>query len=112
MAAADLIPIIAPSLADNDNLSGAISMAEDMVAADHPYYDQVTAYLAAHILTLAANSSNAMGPVSSKSENNVSISYAVSSDADYLDLTIYGKEVRRLNRLAYGLSARTAWPRT
>ena len=53
MAAVDLIPVIAPELVDNPQLTGAIVMAEDQVAADHCRREQAVAYLAAHILTTA-----------------------------------------------------------
>ena len=43
MAAADLIPIIAPELVDNANLSGALAMAEDQVAADDCRREQAVA---------------------------------------------------------------------
>ena len=46
-------------------------------------------YLLAHLLTLQGNAS--LGVVSSMTEGNLSISYAVSADTDFLNSTPWGK---------------------
>ena len=107
MPAADLIPIIAPELAGNANLPGAVEIASAQVSASHCYRDVVIANLAAHILTLAGRGGSG-GAVASETEGSLSRSFSVSR-TDGLAATSYGQEVERLNSLCYGLSARTAW---
>lgn len=109
---ADLIPIIAPELVGNCNLYGAIDMAEEQVAAGHCKRTQAVAYLAAHILTVAGRGGTG-GAVTSETEGSLSRGYGVAGGVvgmTRLDSTSYGNEVQRLNRLCYGLSARTGWP--
>lgn len=108
MAAVDLIPIIAPELIGNSNLSGAITLAESQVAADHCYRDAAIANLAAHILTLARRGGSA-GAVSGKTEGSLSISYGAQAVMGAIGTTAYGQELTRLNRLCYGMAARTGW---
>jgi len=107
MAAADLIPIIAPELAGNTSLSDAITMVEGEVAAAHPYRDRVIANMAAHVLTLASRG-GAGGVVTGETEGSLSRSFGAMDGATRLDSTAYGQEAMRLNRLAYGMTARTA----
>ena len=107
MPAADLIPVIAPELEGNAQLSGAIEIASAQVAASHCYRDVVIANLAAHILTLAGRGGSG-GAVASESEGSLSRSFSAPR-TDGMAATSYGQEVERLNRLCYGLSARTAW---
>lgn len=106
MAAVDLIPLIAPELAGNVMLSDAIALAESEIAADHCRRDAAVANLAAHTLTIAARGGSA-GPVTSESEGSLSRSYGVDVGSGALDSTSYGKELKRLNRICYGFSART-----
>lgn len=106
MAAVDLIPIIAPELVGHANLADAIVMVTDEVAADHPYFDRVVANLAAHVMTLSARGGSA-GAVTSESEGSLSRGYGAVG-MTRLDTTAYGQEVQRLNRMAYGMTARTA----
>lgn len=108
MAAIDIIPIIAPELVGNANLSGAITMADGQVAADHCYRDSAIANLAAHILTLSKRGGSS-GAVTSKSEGSLSIGYGSQAVIGALGTTSYGQELTRLNRLCYGVSARTGW---
>lgn len=105
---ADLISIIAPELVGNPNLTGAIDMAEGQVAAGHCKRSEAVAYLAAHILTVAGRGGTG-GAVTSETEGSLSRGYGATGTAS-LDSTSYGNEVQRLNRLCYGLSARTGWP--
>lgn len=107
MAAADLIPVIAPDLADNANLAAAIEMAGAQVAANHCYRDAAIAHMAAHILTIGARGGSG-GAITSETEGGLSRSYGATK-TDGLAATSYGQEVERLNRLCYGVSARTAW---
>tara|TARA_R100000655_G_scaffold16426_4_gene35704 strand:- start:10312 stop:10653 length:342 start_codon:yes stop_codon:yes gene_type:complete len=110
VAAVDLIPVIAPELVDNPQLTGAIVMAEDQVAADHCRREQAVAYLAAHILTTAGRGGTG-GAVASETEGSLSRSFASpEAAAGTLGSTGYGQELQRLNRICYGFSARTAWP--
>ena len=108
MAAVDLIPVIAPELVGNANLAGAITLADGQIAADHCYRDAAVANLAAHILTLAKRGGSA-GAVTSKAEGSLSIGYGAQAVMGALGTTAYGQELTRLNRLCYGLSARTGW---
>lgn len=108
MAAADLIPVIAPELVSAPTLAGALAMAEDQIAADHCQREQAVAYMAAHILTIAMRNGTG-GAVTSETEGSLSRGYGVSGSATRLDSTSYGSEVQRLNRICYGLSARTGW---
>lgn len=111
MAAVDLIQIVAPELAGNANLNGAITMAEGQVAANHCQRESAVAYLAAHILTIAGRGGTG-GAVTSETEGSLSRSFGSTGSTDGLGSTSYGQEVQRLNRLCYGLSARTGWPVT
>ena len=106
MAAADLIPIIAPELVGNANLAGAIAMAGDQLAADHCRREQAVAYMAAHILTIATRGGTG-GAVTSETEGSLSRGFGTAGGMTRLDSTAYGQEVARLNRICYGLSART-----
>ena len=107
MAAIDLIPVIAPDLVLNDGLAAAIEMAGAQVAANHCYREVVIANMAAHILTIGARGGSG-GAITAESEGGLSRSYGAAK-TDGLAATSYGQEVERLNRLCYGLSARTAW---
>jgi len=51
-------------------------------------------YLMAHLLTLQGNAN--LGVVSSMSEGNLSISYVVSADSDFLNSTPWGKAYQDL----------------
>ena len=108
MAAIDLIPIIASELVGHANLAGAITMAEGQIAADHCFLDEVVAYTAAHILTVAGRSGSG-GAIASETEGSLSRSFAAGGDGAGLGSTSYGLEVKRLNRLCYGFSARTGY---
>lgn len=61
-------------------------------------------YLAAHLATLTVGARGGAGPVQSRSVGQVSESFAVSvaEGSNNLDSTAYGKEYRRLLRLAFG----------
>jgi hypothetical protein len=107
VSAAALIPVIAPELVGNPNISAAITLATSQVATGHCYRDAVIAHMAAHILTLAGRG-GAGGAVTSEAEGSLSRAFATNK-ADGLAATAYGQEVERLNRLCYGISARTAW---
>lgn len=112
MAAADLIPIIAPELVGNANLAGAITMAEEQLAVDHCRREQAVAYMAAHILTIATRGGTG-GAVTSETEGSLSRGFGTAGGVvgmTRLDSTSYGQEVARMNRICYGLSARTGWP--
>ena len=112
MAAVDLIPVIAPELTDNPQLAGALVIAESRVAADHCQREQAVAYMAAHVLTIAGRG-GAGGAVASETEGSLSRSFSTGSgDTGGLGSTAYGQEVQRLNRICYGMSARTGWPVT
>lgn len=112
MTAVDLIPIIAPELEGSPQLSGAVTMAEGQIAADHCQREQAVAYMAAHILTIAERNGTG-GAVTSETEGSLSRGFGVAGGVvgmTRLDSTSYGSEVQRLNRICYGLSARTGWP--
>lgn len=116
MAAADLIPVIAPELVDNPNLAGAITIAEGQVAADRCQYDLAVAYLAAHTLTLANRSTigagGVAGSVTSLKEGSLSIGFSSggsSSSSDPLSSTSYGQEYQRVTQQCYAMTARTGW---
>ena len=113
MAAIDLIPLLAPAYVDDPRLQAAIDLVTPQVNPNHCYLDQVIALLAAHTLSLAdrgAEFAGVSGAIQSMSEGGLSISFGSSSSAaGSLDGTTYGSEVNRLNRLCYGMVARTAW---
>ena len=108
MSASDLIPIIAPELVGNPNLSGAIDLASSQVAASHCQHDAAVAYLAAHILTVAGRDGSS-GTLDSESEGSLSRSFSSATPTSSLDATSYGQEFQRLNKICYGFSARTGW---
>lgn len=108
MAAVDLIPIVAPELVANANLAGAITIAEGQIAAGHCQRELAVAYLAAHILTMSKRAGSA-GTVTSKTEGSLSIGYGAQSVMGALGATSYGQELSRINRLCYGMAARTGW---
>lgn len=113
MAIEDLIPILAPAFVDDPRMPAAIALADTQVAPDHCYHDQVVVLTAAHFLTVAdrgAEYGGVGGNVVSMSEGGLSLSFGNNGAlAGSLGSTSYGTEIDRLNRLCYGMSARTAW---
>lgn len=104
-----LIPILAPEFVDDDRMEGALLIAAKQVDLDHCYHDEVVVLLAAHLLA-GADRGGTGGAIKSESEGGLSRTFAdAGASGDGLGLTSYGQEVSRLNRLCYGLTARTAW---
>lgn len=100
-----LAKVVAPEFACDDRFSAALTLAALEVSPTHCYRDKVVVLLAAHMLAMADRSALASGPVSSMSEGGLSISFAGGSNMP----TPYGNEIRRLNRLCYGITAMTGW---
>lgn len=110
MSAIDLIPILAPEFVGDPRLEAVIAMLTPQVSVEHCYFDQVLALMAAHTLSLADRGGSSSGPIVSESEGGLSRTYGGGSQGSGPNgSTGYGQEVDRLNRLCYGLSARTAW---
>jgi len=103
-----LIPILAPDLIGNPGWEVALEMAEAEVNPDHCYYDRVVVLTAAHILSSGSQGGALLGAVKSQSEGGLSITYETGSSSGG-STSAYGSEVKRLNYLCYGMSARTAW---
>lgn len=103
----EYMTVVAPQFVDDPRLPIALEMAARQVAPDHCYYAEVVALLAAHVLEVG-DRGGVSGAVSSRSEGGLSVSFAAGGSG-LLGSTSYGAEVERLNRLCYGLTARTAW---
>ena len=103
---AEYIAALAPQFVDDPRMPAVISIAGKQVSPDHCYREEVVVLLAAHMLELG-DRAGAGGAVSSKSEGGLSVSFSVGDATGLLGDTSYGRQVERLNRLCYGLSART-----
>lgn len=105
--ASDILSAIAPAFDASANRSLFLELAELRTSSTH-YGDnrtQAVALRAAHLLALnaAANGSDGVsgGPVASKSEGDLSVTYAVSSDAmadGDLNSTAYGRQLIAIRR--------------
>lgn len=121
-----LVDLLAPAYKDDTRWPEALLLAADEVSPDHCYRDRVIVLLAAHMLEIAdkgVSAGSGMGSgsttqqVQTKKEGDISVTYfenkqqADTSDSSgALGQTAYGAEVLRLNRLCFGMTARTAWP--
>ena len=104
-----IIAVLAPQYAEDPRMQYAIQLAITEVNLNHCYYDRVVVLLAAHMLEISGRA-GAGGPVTSRSEGGLSISFGTGQNSSgSLGDTGYGREVDRLNRLCYGMSARTGW---
>lgn len=103
-----IIAVLAPQYVDDPRMQYAIALANGEVNQSHCYHDRVVVLLAAHMLEMG-DRAGAGGAVSSKSEGGLSVSFGAGDYKGLLGDTGYGREVDRLNRLCYGLTARTAW---
>lgn len=100
MAIDDVLLDIAPETNDVTaaKRSRVISYAEAQVDfGQGTVYELAVAYLAAHILTISGRSGTS-GPVASKNEGDLSISYAATSNLEGLKSTSYGMEYLRMVR--------------
>jgi len=105
MSAVDLIPVIAPDLAADPQLSGAIAIADGQIGPliGGSQRDTLVAYLAAHILTLAKRSAStgaASGEITSLREGGLAMTFSTggSSGSTTLATTAFGAEFARLSR--------------
>lgn len=105
---AEIIAVYAPAYVDDPRMPAAISIAEKQVNPEHCFYEEVVVLLAAHMLEIG-DRAGAGGTVASKSEGGLSISYNAGSSSGLLGTTSYGMQIESLNRLCYGLTARTGW---
>lgn len=105
--AIDYLTTIAPTLAARSDVNGFMDMAraEMGVAYFGTYFELALAYLTAHKMTLFTNSARASGvagQVSSKSEGQLSVSFApiVGGGASAaLNSTSYGVEYNRIRNI-------------
>lgn len=105
-----ILPVIASEFAATD-ATDAIALAELQIAPGlcGDRRPMLVAYLAAHILTIAARAGGASGVVSSVKEGQLSINYGGASGASSspgLGSTSYGQEYDRMSR-ACAFSVRT-----
>ena len=103
-----IIAVLAPQFVDDPRMQYAIELANDEVNPSHCYHDKVVVLLAAHMLEMG-DRAGVGGAVTSKTEGGLSVSFNVGQSTGALGDTGYGREVDRLNRLCYGLTARTGW---
>lgn len=103
-----IIAVLAPQFVDDPRMSYAIQLAGDEVNPSHCYHDKAVVLLAAHMLEMG-DRAGAGGAVTSKTEGGLSVSFSAGNVTGSLGDTGYGREVERLNRLCYGMSARTGW---
>lgn len=101
--ASDILSAIAPNFDSATNRSLFIELAESRTSSTHygANRSQAVALWAAHMIALATASEYdgvSGGPVSSKSEGDLSISYATSSTSSDLASTSYGRQLLGLRR--------------
>lgn len=98
-----IIELVAPDVADDhldSELDTAIELATARVSSGvwGDRYRQGVAYLAAHVLTIAAREGSGVGPITSEKAGKVSRSYGFSAQADSggYGSTEYGKQFLQL----------------
>lgn len=98
---AQLLPLLAPEFIGDPRFELAVELVEEEVNADHCYYDRVVILMAAHML--AITSPDAIGGQAiSKSEGQLSITYAKREITGGMDGSAYGREAARLTLLCGG----------
>ena len=121
-----LVDLLAPAFKDDPRWQDALLLADDEVSPAHCFRDRVIVLLAAHMLEIAdkgVSAGSGMGSgsstqqVQSKREGDLATTFFeakqqadVADSSGALGQTAYGAEVLRLNRLCFGMAARTAWP--
>jgi hypothetical protein len=107
--AAELLPSIAPEIdASSAQAVALLAMAETEVGFhfESPLRDQLVAYKAAHLITLA-NRSGAGGGVEMLREGSLSIMYGAASNNQGVMSTAYGQRYYALAKNHYGMVGRT-----
>lgn len=102
-----LLSVVAPQYVSDPRVENALSMVLAQVSPTHCYFEQVVALMVAHTLTMADRGGVA-GQVSSEKEGDLERTYAYARESG-ISASSYGVEVKRLNRLCYGMTARTGW---
>lgn len=99
MAVADVLLTIAPKFAEvsPSQRNGIIAIAETLIGANHPQRELSVAYMSAHMLEMAERGGSG-GVISSESEGELSRSYAVTANAEYLESTSYGAALKQIRR--------------
>ena len=105
---AEYIALLGPEYVDDPRLALALELAASELALDHCFFDKAVALLALHSLAVSDRGAS-VGAVVSESEGGLSRSFSVGASTGPLSGTSYGVELDRLNRLCYGMTARTAW---
>jgi hypothetical protein len=98
MTASEYITLLAPQLASNALKDDYITMATSMTSSCifEGNYQYAIALRACHIMTLASRLDGSSGAISSKSEGNASINYALVNSNDGLMSTQYGQQLKSL----------------
>lgn len=106
---AEIVAIYGPQYSDDPRLPAALSVAGGQLAPDHCYHSEAVALLALHMLAIADRGGSG-GAVASETEGGLSRSFRdAGGPTGSLGATSFGTELARLNKLCYGLTARTAW---
>lgn len=96
MSAINALNAVAPEFCDAADVSRVLNLAASRVGpAFGAARDLATAYLAAHMLTVAQRGGSS-GPVTSEREGDLAVSYAVAAGGDALQSTAYGREFAKL----------------
>lgn len=101
LATETILDSIAPQFVGRADKAVFISMATEQSNSSYfgTMYSYAVAYLAAHLMTLSSTARNgSAGAESSKSEGQLSVSYATISSDNSLNSTWYGQEYMRLRR--------------
>jgi len=104
---AEIISVIAPEFTEEDNISGAIEIADMQISnkikmrAGERISNLLISYLACHLLTIANRYKGASAAISSVTEGETTISYSLENkakktNAPGLSDTTYGKEYSRI----------------
>lgn len=108
MTPAQVFAVIAPQYGTDPRAVWAMELAVEQIPLDHCFYGSAVANLAAHMMAVG-DRAGVGGAVTGRSEGALSISFSSEVASGLLGGTAYGQELMRLNRLCYGITARTGW---
>jgi hypothetical protein len=103
-----LVAALAQPYVNDPRMAAALLLAADEVHPEHCYRDRVVVLTAAHMLAMG-DRAGVGGAVASQREGGLEVTYFQAASSGGLADTAYGLEVKRLNFLCFGLTARTAW---
>jgi hypothetical protein len=95
-----LVAALAQPYVNDPRMAAALLLAADEVHPEHCYRDRVLAM---------GDRAGVGGAVASQREGGLEVTYFQAASSGGLADTAYGLEVKRLNFLCFGLTARTAW---